>query len=183
MRSRDDIEALRQHLEEMAAFSDDELRRYELMRPSKPPGFYWQLRWLAGRLLRWLESMNLKRPDRWPVGLKHHGAARAKPLLLWAVGTDRETLRTACTRLLELRTCLSGFAPVLVTDVADFVFFSRLGWLVEYLPSIPGEGEPYELRKARFVAGLYRGAPALPVSAVLESRSSEEIRRAIRGIG
>lgn len=176
----DDIEALRQHLEDLAVYSDDELARYELSRPSKPPGFYWQLRWLAGRILRWFEAMGLKQTDRWPVGLKHHGSARAKPLLIWAVGADREAIRRACRGFAEVRTDLSGFAPVLVTDVADFAFFSRLGWLVEYLPTLSGEGQPYEQRKARFLARLYRGAPALPVSAVLESGFREEICRSLR---
>lgn len=180
METRDDIEALRQQLEHLAAGNDDELARYELLRPSKPPGLYWQVRWLAGRILRWLESRNLKQPDRWPVGLKHHGSARAKPLLIWAVGADRDTLRTACNRLTELLTGMRGFVPVLVTDVADFAFFSRLGWLVEYLPTLAGAGQPYETRKAQFVARLYRGAPALPVSAVLESRSLEDLRHVLR---
>lgn len=176
---RDDIGALQQHLERLAAQGDDELARYELLRPSKPPGLYWQLRWLAGRTLRWLESKGLRQPDRWPVGLRHHGSVRAKPLLIWAVGADRETLRTACNRFAELQTDLRGFAPVLVTDIADFAFFSRLGWLVEYLPALAGDGQPYEMRKAKFIARLYRGAPAFPVGALMESWSSEDIRRVI----
>ena len=178
-----DIDVLRQHLKELATSNDNELKRYELLRPSKPPGFYWQLRWLAGRFLRWLESKGLKQPDRWPVGLKQHGSARATPLLIWAVGVDRETLRTACSRLNELQTGASGFAPVLVTDVADFAHFSRLGWLVEYLPTLAGEGEPYEARKVRFLARLYRGAPALSVNSVLESRCWKDIQRLIRRNG
>jgi hypothetical protein len=177
MGTRDNIEALQQHLESLAACSDDELARYGLLRPSKPPGLYWQLRWLAGRAMRWLESKGLKQPDRWPVGLKHHGSARAKPVLIWAVGADREMLRTACNRFAELQTRLPDFAPVLVTDVADFAFFSRLGWLVEYLPALTGEGQPYEVRKAQFIARLYRGAPALPVTAVLENRSRDDVLR------
>jgi hypothetical protein len=67
---------------------------------------------------------------------------------------------------------------VLVTDVADFAFFSRLGWLVEYLPKLSGEGQAYELRKARFIAKLYRDAPALPVNEVLGNHSWEDIHRA-----
>jgi hypothetical protein len=176
---KEDTEALRQHLEELADYNDDELARYELMRPTKPPGLYWQLRWLAGRTLRWLESKGLKQPDRWPVSLKHHAAAKAKPLLIWAVGTDREELRFACRRLAEMRVDMAGFVPVLVTDVADFAFFSRLGWLVEYLPTLSGEGQAYELRKARFIARLYRDAPALSVNEVLGNRSWEDIHRAV----
>jgi hypothetical protein len=67
-----------------------------------------------------------------------------------------------------------------VTDVADFAFFSRLGWLVEYLPELSGQGEPYDERKARLLARLYRGAPAVPVRAGLESGSlAEELRRCL----
>lgn len=183
MRTGNDIDVLRQHLEELGESDDNDLGRYELSRPSKPPGLYWQLRWFAGRILRWLESKGLKQPDRWPAGLKQHGSGRAKPLLIWAVGVDRETLRTACNRFTDLEAGSSGFAPVLVTDVADFAFFSRLGWLVEYLPTLPGEGQPYEMRKARFLARLYRGAPALPVSAVLESRRWKDIRRVLSSGG
>jgi hypothetical protein len=95
-------------------------------------------------------------------------------LLIWAVGTDRDTLREACGGFSKLHDSLPGFAPVLVTDVADFAFFSRLGWLVEYLPRLAGEGGPYEERKARFLARLYRGAPTLPVDAGLEVGSRLE---------
>ena len=43
---------------------------------------------LAGRALRWLQSMGIWRPNSWPVGLKQsHANAEAKPLLIWAVGT------------------------------------------------------------------------------------------------
>lgn len=175
----EDTEVLRQHLDELADYEDAELARYELMRPAKPPGLYWQLRWLAGRTLRWLESKGLKQPDRWPVSLKHHGTAKAKPLLIWAVGTDREKLRLACRRLDEMQFDTSGFVPVLVTDVADFAFFSRLGWLVEYLPTLSGEGHAYEVRKARFIARLYRNAPALTVNEVLSNHTWEDIQRAV----
>jgi hypothetical protein len=175
---KEDIDALRQYLDDLAGNSDDDLARYQLLRPSKPPGHYWQIRWFAGRILRWLESARLKQSDPWPVGLKHHGSARAKPLLIWAIGTDRETQRTACRRLTDLRVDRIGFSPVLVTDVADFAFFSRLGWLVEYLPIMEGQGQPYEERKARFLARLYRGAPALPVGAISKAdRHADEIRR------
>ena len=177
---REDIQELVQYLDELAGFSDDELTRYQLLRPPMPPGLYWRARWFAGRILRWLEARRLKKPDRWPAALKQNAAsARAKPLLIWAVGTERETLRTACRGFAEIPIISSGFAPVLVTDVADFAFFSRLGWLVEYLPTLSGEGQLYEQRKARFLARLYRGAPVLPVSAALETNAPEEIRRYI----
>lgn len=180
MHLRDDIGQLRQYLDDLADCNDDDLTRYQLLRPPMPPGVYWRARWLAGRILRWLEARRLKKPNHWPAALKRNGGSgRSKPLLIWAVGMERETLRTACRGFAEMPIISSGFAPVLVTDVADFAFFSRLGWLVEYLPVLSGEGQLYEKRKARFLARLYRGAPALPVSAALGSNAREEIRRCL----
>lgn len=178
MSAANDIERLRRFLDELAAGADDELRRYELRHPRMPPGLYWQARWLAGRVLRALESIGIKKADPWPAGLKQlPGSGGARPLLLWAEGTDPDTLRAACRRLEKLLSSVPGYAVVLVTNVADFAFFSRLGWLVEYLPDIEGEGEPYARRKARFLARLYRGAPALPVTAVLAPEAADELGR------
>ena len=166
----EEIEALQRHLNDFAHTADDRLTtRYALRQSPLPPGLYWQLRWFAGRIVRWLEAMRILRPDPWPASLRQAAtSAGAKPLLIWAVGTDRDTLREACERFSNSQNSLPGFAPVLVTDVADFAFFSRLGWLVEYLPELSGEGEPYRERKARFLAWLYRGAPVLPVRVGLE---------------
>jgi hypothetical protein len=177
---QDDIRRLRRELDDLADGVDD-LVRYELRQPPMPPGGYWKLRWLVGLLLRWLEAARLKQPDPWPVRLRQAaGHARAKPLLIWAVGSDRNTLRKACRGFSTLDDSLPGFAPVLVTDVADFAFFSRLGWLVEYVPRLPGEGKPYDTRKASFLVRLYRGAPVLPVHAGLEVQSRrEEILRCV----
>ena len=161
---------LQPRLDELARTPDSELaQRYFLRWPRRPPGLYWQIRWLIALILRWLEVMRVWRPDPWPVVLRQaRSHAKARPLLIWAVGIDRDTLRRACDGVQRLESLLPGFAPVLVTDVADFAFFSRLGWLVEYLPRLTGEGEPYEKRKERFLARLYRGAPALPAGAILE---------------
>lgn len=179
----EEIDALRKHLDGLADGSDDELiERYELKRPPIPPGLYWQLRWLAGWSLRWLKAARIWPADPWPVSLKQTQAhATAKPFLIWAVGTDCETLRAACTGFSRLQDSLSGFAPVLVTDVADFAFFSRLGWLVEYVPRVAGVGESYAQRKARFVARLYHNAPALPINAGLETGDQrDDIRQWLR---
>ena len=44
----------------LAEVPDDELlERYTLQQPSRPPGIYWQLRWLAGRTLRWLQAARI----------------------------------------------------------------------------------------------------------------------------
>lgn len=165
-RVADELRTLRRHLDDLARARDDDLKRYQLRRPPRPPGLYWQLRWIAGCVLRWLESIYIKNPDPFPPGLKTTlGNAGAKPLVIWAIGADREILRDACRRFADMDIASSGLAPVLVTDVADFAYFSRLGWLVEYIPSLSGEGPPFGERKARFLARLYRHAPALPVSA------------------
>ena len=165
----EDIAALERHLQELAATPDEALSNsYAMHRPNRPPGLYWQLRWLAGRTLRWLESVGILSANPWPVSLAHTNRKRdAEPVLIWAVGTDRDVLREATRTFSALFEEMPGFAPVLVTDVADFAFFSRLGWLVEYLPAIDGDGEPFEARKARHLARLYRTKPALPINAGL----------------
>jgi hypothetical protein len=176
----EEIKTLQRHLGERARDTDDELmKRYELRWPRRPPGLYWQLRWLVGMALRCAESLRIWRPDPWPAALRQGGAsAKAGPLLIWAVGIDRHTLREACDGFATLLDSVPGFAPVLVTDVADFSFFSRLGWLVEYLPRLAGQDEPYENRKERLLARLYRGAPALPAGAGLrKDREADEVRQ------
>jgi hypothetical protein len=176
----DELGALRRHLDDLARVTDDDLKRYQLKRSPRPPGLYWQLRWVVGCVLRWLESIYIKDPDPFPPGLRTtRGNARAKPLLIWGLGTDCETLRDACLRFANMDIAGSGFAPVLVTDVADFAFFSRLGWLVEYVPGLSGAGPSFGERKARFLARLYRRAPVLPASAA--GASWEEIRAHLAG--
>lgn len=171
---QDDIRQLRRHLDGLAACKDD-LTRYELRLPPMPPGWYWQARWLVGMLLRLLESVRLKKPDPWPARLRQgSGNVKAQPLLIWAIGADHDALRDACRGFQKLHHSLPEFAPVLITDVADFAFFSRLGWLVEYLPRIPGEGGPYEKRKATLLARLYQGAPVIPVAAGLMAETARE---------
>ena len=171
-----EIEALQRQLDQLAECSDDEIQaRYAMRQPQRPTGFYWQSRWLAGRVLRWLQSKGILRTDPWPASLKHAATSRhAKPLLIWAVSANPDTLREACRGVSGLLDVIPGFAPVLVTDVADFAFYSRLGWLVEYLPPVAGEGKPFETRKAMLIARLYRGAPALPVAAGLAPESTTQ---------
>jgi hypothetical protein len=171
-----EIEALQRQFDQLAECSGDEiLARYAMQQPQRPTGFYWQSRWLAGRVLRWLQSKGILRADPWPASLKHAATSRdAKPLLIWAVSADPDTLREACKGISDLVDDLPGFAPVLVTDRADFAFFSRQRWLVEYIPRLAGEGELFEIRKARFLARLYRGSPVLPVTAGLASASQAE---------
>jgi hypothetical protein len=184
-RLKEEIKVLERRLSELAAHPDDELaERYRFKRSPRPPGLYWQLRGLAGHVFRWLEARSPWRKKPWPASLKHHPSnPKALPLLIWAVGTDGDTLREACTGLSQRWDSMPGFAPVLITDVADFAFYSRLGWLVEFLPRLAGHGEPYEERKLKYLARLYRGAPVLPVSAGLEPDCIPTVRRWFRSAG
>lgn len=180
-----EIASLRKHLDQLSRdFDRDLTTRFALRRPPIPRGIYWKMRWLAGRLLYFLERIGIIRRGKWPAALKHATKPNnARPLLIWAIGTDRETLREACQGFRVLDT-LPEFAPVLVTDTADFTFYSRLGWMVEYVPAIAGKGEAYDLRKARYLAWLYQGAPALPVGAYLKFEPhQDEFRRWISARG
>jgi hypothetical protein len=91
----------------------------------------------------------------------------ARPFVIWALDTDRDTLRAACRGFETLSAAVPGWFPVLITDIADFAFFSRLGWLVEYVPELSAPAGGYAERKQRYLAWRYRDAPALPVSAGL----------------
>lgn len=187
MTTEEEVRNLRRHLQKLADGRDEALYRYQLRWPPMPPGTYWRLRWLVGWTLRLLESMGVKKPDGWPVTLKHAAGGpgiTARPLLVWAVGVDRNALREACPLLVDLQRAAPDFSPVLITDVADFTAFSRLHYLVEYLPSLKGEGAAYEDRKARLLARLYRGAPVLTVRAILEnSGEPQTLRRLIAAQG
>lgn len=101
----------------------------------------------------------------WRSSLKHaRQAEQGKPLLIWGMGAERDVLRPACQGLARHLEATPGFLPVLVTEVADFAYYSRLGWLVEYVPSLSGEGESYRERKLAYLAWRYRDALALPVA-------------------
>lgn len=169
-----ETEALRVRLREWA--DDPEwalLVRYELL-PQKPsPIWHRRLSQKVGRLLRVLglsRSRYLKQP--WHSGLKHvQHPPQARPLLIWSEGHDRQFVRDACEGMKYLLDGRPVFLPVLVTDVADFAFYSRLGWLVEYLPELSGSGTSYRDRKRRYLAWRYRDALAVPLSAGLASES------------
>ena len=105
---------------------------------------------------------------KWHAGLKHgNGSSDARLLLVWAEGMDREGLREACAGFQRLLSGRSDVVTVLVTDLSDFTFYSRLGWLVEYLPDLSGAGASYSDRKKRYLAWRYRDAMVVPASAGL----------------
>lgn len=102
----------------------------------------------------------------WVPTVKHgHMAAEARPLVIWALGAGRDDLRTACRAIQQRLAERPGWAPVLATDVADFAFYSRLGWLVEFLPMLrDAEGDAYRQRKRRHLAWRYSHALHVPMA-------------------
>src|ERR1700743_1923540 len=111
-------------------------------------------------------------PYPWLSTLKHRVvAADVKTLVVWALGADRNTLRAACEGFSMKLLSDGSVAPVLVTDVADFAFYSRLGWLVEYLPTLSGDGLSYRQRKQAYLVWRYRDACIVPLSAGLGAES------------
>jgi hypothetical protein len=118
----------------------------------------------VGKILRKLGFLI----EPWVPSLNHFDCGEgSRPYLIWALGTDRDTLRAACRGFEKLQAAMPGRVPILVTDVADFAFFSRLGWLVEYVPVLSAPAGGYAERKKRYLAWRYRDASALPVSAGL----------------
>jgi hypothetical protein len=167
MSLRQEIETLRAELKTLADQADARLTpRYRLWHP---PGqrrtLYRRFRKSLGRLLRQLHLRPATVVEPWLAGLKHvDNKEGARPLIIWAQDIDRDELRQACHRIDTLLGSLPGWAPVLVTDVADFAFYSRLGWLVEYLPSLNEPADNYFERKRKYLAWRYRDAISLPVS-------------------
>lgn len=165
--------ALRRELSAMEA--DPEwglLVRYDLLR--RNPSLPWASR-VFRRARQLLADLELMSPYissySWLATLEHASVPiGAVPLLIWAPGKGRDAIRQACDGFLQLLADQSELAPVLVTDVADFAYYSRLGWLVEYLPELTGSGEPYRDRKCRYLAWCYRDGLAVPLSAGLASR-------------
>lgn len=104
---------------------------------------------------------------RWPVVLKHADQAEedGRVLLVWALSSERDATRRACDGLSMLLRQSRKVTPVLLTDVADFAYFARLGWLIEYLPNWTGAKADYREQKLRYLAWRYRGALVVPAAA------------------
>ena len=174
-----DVAQLREDLRRSFGRAEARLsRRYGRLPPVVRPSPWRRFRRALGAILRRVGLRSASPPEPWEPRLKHvEGSNGATPLVIWAVGMDRETLRDACRGFVELQPSLPGYAPVLVTDVADFAFFSRLGWLVEYVPSLNAPASGYGERKRRYLAWRYRDAPALPAAMGLLTRIPiEELR-------
>ncbi len=156
--------------ETLAAWAADPewslLCRYDLLRekPSSSLGN----RWFC-RVKSMLARLGLVRPHvtkySWLPTLKY-----AQPngdfttLLIWALGVKQEDLRAACEGFVKRLDAASGIVPVLVTDVPDFYYFSRLKWLIEYVPELSGDSPSYRDRKQHYLAWRYRDALVVPAS-------------------
>lgn len=89
-------------------------------------------------------------------------------VVCWSALHDREILRKAALGL-DAFFKTSSLVPVLVSAIADFSFFARLGWQMEYLPKFAGKNA-YAKKKARYLALRYRDAFFLPIEAGLASK-------------
>lgn len=164
----EETHVLRRELATLAAKPEwDFLTRYDLPGKKLPLTLRGRT-FRLGRIL--LTRIGILPPDitkySWLPTLKHASSdANARVLLIWAPGVEREKIQRACEGFsLRLRD-ISSLAPVLVTDVADFAYFSRLGWLVEYLPNWKVSGRNYRHQKLRYLAWRYRDATVVPLAA------------------
>lgn len=171
-----EVESLQRRLEHLAEKFDANFRQRYMLTFWEPPkpDLYRRLRTSAGNLLRRLGLLPPLPPQPppppppplkpWLTLLKHVDYGRTtRPLLIWGIGAKRDELREACLEIRKLLPVSHGWAPVLVTDVADFAFYSRLNWLVEFIPSLAEPGSGYAERKIQYLAWRYQGVAALPV--------------------
>ncbi len=174
--------ALRENIAAWAADPEWSLLcRYDLLR-QKPPLSFGDL-WFR-RAKKILARLGLVPPHltkySWLPTLKHtQPKGDSTVLLIWAVGIGQDDLRKACEGFLERTGAESCTVPVLVTDCADFAYFSRLQWLVEYVPALSGEGPSYCARKQHYLAWRYRDALVVPASA---GRASETEWNEVMGL-
>lgn len=167
----DEFKALQEHYRNTGKKPAALLRKYEILpRPvlltagAKVPFLLSMLRVVRN----WLIAIRLIQPSQfdsaWSPRLKHVSVAQdTKVVLFWAVGEcDKQEFRVVLGAHLEQFKSQGGGLGVLVTNVPDFAFYSRLGWLVEYLPELPGTQESYAQEKLRYLAWRYRGAAVVP---------------------
>lgn len=170
MSLRAETDALRRRLQRWSSEPDTELQARYFFRylPHDGLGLYRRLRMATGSLLRSLGLRRARPLEPWVPRLQHTACSEeARPFVIWALETDRDTLRAACRGFAARHATMPGWVPVLITDVADFAFFSRLGWLVEYVPALAAPAGSYAERKQRYLAWRYRDAPVVPVAAGL----------------
>ncbi len=164
----EETQRLRLEFSELARNSDPGLRvRYDLLRDKPPATLGARIMRIA---LRGLASLGLAAPSvtsfAWLPTLKHaQPDGEYRTLVIWAVGIERAELRRCCEGFVKRLDAASGIIPVLITDVPDFAYYSRLKWLVEYVPDLSGDGVSYRERKQRYLAWRYRDALVVPAAA------------------
>lgn len=167
-----EAKALRRELKALAAKPEwDLLTRYDLL-GKKPPSSLHERVWRRVRHLVALAGLISPHVTQYPwlPTLKHRPVSSdVKTVMIWALGADGYQLHAACEGFSKKLQGGDDLAPVLVTDIADFAFYSRLGWLVEYVPSLSGEGPSLQMRKQAYLAWRYRDACVVPLSAGLAS--------------
>lgn len=118
----------------------------------------------------WLVRLKLIRQGKfcsaWSPRLKHVPVEKdPRVVLFWAVGAfDKQSLRLGLQAHLEEFRSIGGGLGVLLTNVPDFAFYSRLGWLVEYLPELTCSNESYSKEKLRYLAWRYRDADVITIN-------------------
>jgi len=168
----DETCALRHKLAGLAAQPPwDFLARHDLLTHKRPKTLARRL-WRIGRNV--LTRFKILPPHvtsyPWFATLKHVPKAQAPTtLLIWAVDVQQDKLRKACAAFAARLAENENLAPVLVTDVADFALYSRLGWLVEYVPDLQPRGRAYKESKLGYLAWRYRNAVIVPLAAAFAS--------------
>ncbi len=111
-------------------------------------------------LLQSYRSLKIKGKDAWLVDLKHSAPQENREkLLVWAEGFSKEKQRQLCQEVVEYIKENPNYIPILVTDTPDFAYFSRLHWLVEYLPTLRERKESnYKQTKREYLKWRYRSA-------------------------
>lgn len=154
------------------------LIRYEVWPGHRSISFWEHLWWTGFHALRLTGLFFSKRLflASWHPGLKHGCANPTGTVIILDDLDDYSDFHQVCTSLKGHLANSPSLAPVLITSHADFAFYSRLGWLVEYLPRTLPNHEVYIARKKRYLAWRYKYALVLPLSA---GRASEEEFKAL----
>lgn len=175
----EEIDAVRRSVRQLAHKAEPRLlRRYALWHPvGQRRTLYRRFRKALGRFLRAVRLRPTPPAEPWRPALKHAAYDdTAHAFIIWALGVDPESLRQMCKGFERQLDASPGWVPVLITDVSDFSFFSRLGWLVEFVPKFGLHAAAYRERKLCHLAWLYRDAPILPARAGLaENLTLEEL--------
>lgn len=166
----DDFKILQQHFRDTGKKPSELVSKYEILpRPvllTARSAVPFRLRVLRV-MCDWLVALGVIKPGHfgkaWSPRLKHVPVEPgAKVVLFWAVGEfDKQDLRLALSAQLEDFKAQGGGLGVLLTNVPVFGFYSRLGWLVEFLPALPGNRD-YVQQKLRYLAWRYRDAAVVP---------------------